>query len=80
MKKKELNQFRTKGKAEVDKELVRLEKSLKEARLNIASGKESNLKEVKNIRKDIAQLLTIRGTIKDSEKPETKETKEAKKN
>lgn len=67
MKKKELDQFKKQSIESVDKELLRLKEKLNETKIEIITGKESNLRITKGIRRDIAQLLTIK-TIMGSSK------------
>ncbi len=59
MKKKDLIKIREESIDKAKKRLEELQKRRLEAGARIALGKEVNLKQVKNLRRDIAQLLTI---------------------
>lgn len=67
MKKRELQEIKTKSVEELNKTLGDLEKKKIEVQVAIASGKESDFKALKKIRREIAQILTIRGIIERSE-------------
>ncbi len=59
MKKKDLASLREK-KIEDLKKLVKEKKDeLKKAQIKLVSGKEKNLKKVKNLKTEIAQMLTL---------------------
>jgi len=59
MKKKELNETKKKEISELRNIINKKRLELKMAHVNILDGKEKNLKLAKNLRKDIAQLLTF---------------------
>ena len=74
MKKKDLTELRTKEKKEIESILAKKRLELATLISKSVSGGEKNLKKGKNLRKDIAQILTI---IKEKELVETiKEEKE----
>lgn len=53
---------------ELDRELKKLEEKKIQTHAAIVSGKEKNLKAVRIIRRDIAQILTLRNIIKAEQK------------
>jgi len=59
VKKNELNVLKKKGAVELEKEIAKLLKKKLELEVAISAGKEKNLKSVRNIRRDIAQMLTL---------------------
>jgi ribosomal protein L29 len=59
VKKKELKSLRTKKKDELKKMLEKIKKEAGEVLVKIKLGQEKNLKKYKNLRKDMAQILTI---------------------
>ena len=59
MKKRELSEFRKLDHKELIKKLDELTKKHIEAQVKIASKEETNLKIVKHLRSDIAQINTI---------------------
>jgi ribosomal protein L29 len=59
MKKKELAKYRKKSLSDLNKELDKLEISAAHAYAERKAGKDKNLKTVKNLRHDIAQMKTI---------------------
>lgn len=59
MKKEELKKLRAKDMKELEKVLNESQKQLGESSLKIVGAKEKNLKKVRNLRRDIAQILTI---------------------
>lgn len=59
MKKNELAGLRAKGKEEAKKELSRKKKELALLMSEMGRGKHKNMRAAKNLRKDIAQLLTV---------------------
>jgi len=56
MKIKELQQ---KSRAELQHILIESREKLRQLRFDLASGKVKNVREIRKIRKDIAQILTI---------------------
>lgn len=70
MKKKELQELRNKSAEEIKKTLADLRKKKLEVEAALMSGKESNVKALSKIRRDIAQTLTIQGIIERSAKKE----------
>ncbi len=61
MKRKELQEHKTKPLAELKKELAELHEKMISLRLDVSTGKVKNLKEFRNVKKSIAQLETIVG-------------------
>lgn len=59
MKRKELTDLKNKEIKDLIKMAAEKKFEAKKVRLNISGGKEKNLKMGKNIRRDIAQILTI---------------------
>lgn len=59
MKKEELKKLRAKDMKELEKVLNESRKLLSESYLKIAGAKEKNLKKVRNLRRDVAQILTL---------------------
>lgn len=72
MKKKELAELRVKEVKELNKLAEDREAEMKKIIPELGIGKEKNLKKVKNLRREIAQVLTI---IKEMEIIQRKETK-----
>ena len=76
MKKKDLQSLRSKSIEDLRKMVSEKKDEANEAFLKTKAGQEKNLKKVKNLRTDIAQILTL---IKEKEiieeKEETKEKK-----
>ena len=56
MKTKELKQ---KSKDELQKLLQNLREKMRQLRFNLASGKVKNIREIRQIKKDIARILTM---------------------
>jgi large subunit ribosomal protein L29 len=59
MKKKELITYKNKPLAELSRELEGLREQLNALRWELAQGKVTNVKEIKRLKKTIAQILTI---------------------
>lgn len=59
MKKKDKDALRTKEIGEVKKTLVQKREELKKTTSDMYGGKEKNLKKRRNLRREIAQILTI---------------------
>ncbi len=53
------NELHQKSKQELEKFLYEKEEKLGELRFNLASGKVKNVKEIRQIKKDIARILKI---------------------
>jgi len=79
MKKKELTSLRSKKIQELIKMVADKKKEATEVYSKMKAGQEKNLKKVKNLKKDIAQILTIIKEEELSEKQESKEKKEKEK-
>jgi len=54
-----ITEIRQKTKSELQKLLQDLQKKLRQLRFDLASGKIKNVKEIRQIKKDIARILTI---------------------
>ena len=67
MKKKILSEFRNKSGKELDQELSVLAQKKLETEVALAGGKEKNLKALKSIRRNIAQILTLQHIIERQE-------------
>ncbi|KKT90890.1 MAG: 50S ribosomal protein L29 [Candidatus Jorgensenbacteria bacterium GW2011_GWA2_45_13] len=59
MKKVPLKEFRARPKIELEKELSTLRERMMHLRLLIATGKVKNLKEMKEVKRSIAQVETL---------------------
>ena len=59
MKKKDIETLRGKEVAEIKKALVGKRADLIKAQVEMYGGKEKNLKKAKNLRREVAQMLTI---------------------
>ena len=59
MKIKELKDIKTKDTKDLEKTVSKLRMDLSKNAVKIAGGKEKNLKKARNIKKEIAQILTI---------------------
>jgi ribosomal protein L29 len=64
MKKKDLNDLRVKTGAEMDSLISKLRGEITKARLDLVTRKTKNVNVVKNLRKNLAQMLTIRQELK----------------
>ncbi len=67
MKKKELQDLKNKTMVEVDKEIHDKRERLLNLRMDLSLGKVKNISEIKELKKSIAQLLTIK-KMKEKEK------------
>lgn len=59
MKAKELKTLRLQEPAKLGAEVHDLEKKIALAQMDIRAGKEKNLKKVRNLRRSLAQVLTV---------------------
>ncbi|HMB17310.1 MAG TPA: 50S ribosomal protein L29 [Candidatus Paceibacterota bacterium] len=59
MKKQDLKEFRKKPLADLKKTLKEKREKLNELEFDFSTGKIQNVKDVKKLKKDIAQILTI---------------------
>lgn len=59
MKKKELTDIKGKTIKDLNKLVYTKKLEAKKSKMNTASGKVKNLREFKNLRRDIAQILTV---------------------
>lgn len=79
MKKRDLEQARKLNRSQLEKKVAEVRLELKKNSVKIASGTENNLKLVKNMKRELAQLLTILKSAPKENKSIKKEKKEAKK-
>ncbi len=63
MKKKEFKDFKTKTEAEFRKELKAQREKLENLRFDLAAGKVKNIRELRHVKENIAQILTILSEI-----------------
>ena len=66
MKRKELQSFRNKSLVELDKAVREYMAKLNNLKFDLAAGKVKNIKEIKNSKKSIAQLLTLKNNTKEN--------------
>jgi len=59
MKKKELKQLKEKDKKDLEKMVGQKKIDLIKAKADIIAGREKNLKKVKNLKDEIAQVMTL---------------------
>lgn len=59
MKKKELIQLRKKSVKDLTVEAQKLREEISKAHIELAVGNVKNVRQVKNLRRDLAQILTI---------------------
>jgi ribosomal protein L29 len=59
MKKKSLQEVRTKDKDKLEVEIGKVRLDIQKADIERRAGKEKNLKKVNNLKRDLAQMLTI---------------------
>ncbi len=64
MKKKELQSYAGRSKGELQKELLEEHEKLAKLRFDLAAGKVKNIREMRHLKKNIAQLLTLLKNIK----------------
>ena len=75
MKKKDLKDLRTKKIAELDKLVIKKKQESVMASAKMKTGQEKKIKKVKNLKHEIAQILTI---IREKQILEKKEEEESK--
>ena len=75
MKKRDLQEIRSKKVAELDKIVAKKRQESVLADAKMKTGQEKKIKKVKNLRREIAQILTIIREKQILEKKEKKETK-----
>jgi large subunit ribosomal protein L29 len=63
MKKKELQNFKTKPELELKKSLNDQREKLENLSFDLAAGKVKNIREIRHLKKDIAQILTLLSEI-----------------
>lgn len=73
MKKKELNELKTKTAEDLAKMVEKKREELGKVKRDILEGKEKNLRKGKLVRHEIAQILTIKGIIERENNKEDKE-------
>lgn len=59
MKKRDLQNYIGKNLAELEKDVRSFREKLNSLRFNLAAGKVKNIKEIHDLKKSIAQLLTV---------------------
>ncbi len=59
MKKKELSEYKNKTLKELHKDLANLRERLVNLKFDLAAGKIKNIRDIRAIKKSIAQILTI---------------------
>ncbi|MBN2197814.1 50S ribosomal protein L29 [Candidatus Wolfebacteria bacterium] len=59
MKKKDIQQFKTKSFSELMKDLTDYREKLRKLNFDLAQGKVKNIKEIQELKKIIARILTI---------------------
>lgn len=62
MKKKELENLKNKTMIEIEKELRERQERLLGLKMDLALGKVKNIHEIKELKKSVAQLLTLKNT------------------
>ncbi|MBI4034126.1 MAG: 50S ribosomal protein L29 [Candidatus Brennerbacteria bacterium] len=62
MKRKELENLKSKTPVELDKELRDYRERLLNLKMDLALGKVKNIREIKELKRSIAQLLTVKKT------------------
>lgn len=77
MKKKELQEIRNKKMAELEKLVSKKRQEVAVLQAKVKAGQEKNLKKAKNLRREIAQILTL---IREKEILKREEKREVKKN
>lgn len=55
----EISEFRAKSPVELQKMLAEYREKLRQLRFDLAAGKVKNIREIREIKKDIARILTI---------------------
>jgi large subunit ribosomal protein L29 len=68
MRKKELEKLKNKTMVEINKELRDLKERLWGLRMDLSLGKVKNISEIKELKKSIAQILTIKNLKKEESK------------
>ena len=68
MKRKELENFKTKPLPEVDKEVRLHEERLMNLKKDLVLGKVKNIREIRQIKKSLAQLLTLKRSRANTDK------------
>ena len=79
MKKKDLKDLRTKKIAELDKLVIKKKQESVIASAKMKTGQEKKIKKVKNLKHEIAQIMTIIREKQILEKKEKEESKNKKK-
>ncbi len=59
MKKKELQSYTARSESELQKELLEEREKLAKLRFDLAAGKVKNIREIRHLKKNIAQLLSL---------------------
>ena len=71
MKKKNFQEIRNKSAAELQKDLIGHWERLRVLKFDLAAGKVKNIKEIQEVKKTIAQILTIIKLKTENEKLKT---------
>ncbi|MEK7146709.1 MAG: 50S ribosomal protein L29 [Patescibacteria group bacterium] len=66
MKKNEFTSIINKSKEELKKDLGLYQEKLRQLKFDLASGKVKNIKEIKTVKKSIAQLFTLINKARDN--------------
>jgi ribosomal protein L29 len=59
MKRQEFQQLKGKGEIELQKDLKTFQEKLRDLKLDLAAGKVKNIKEIKNLKKVVAKIMTL---------------------
>lgn len=59
MRKKEFEQLKTRPAEDLNKNLIEFQNKLWDFKTDLAAGKIKNVKEIKNVKKTIARILTL---------------------
>ena len=59
MKRKQLQSYTARSEGELQKELLEEREKLANLRFDLAAGKVKNIREIRHLKKNIAQLLTL---------------------
>lgn len=71
MKKNDFNTIKNKPVEEIEKEIAELRTKRVNLKFDLAAGKVKNIREIQNVKKSIAQLLTV---LKERSMSEAKKT------
>lgn len=71
MKKKDFAQFKQKPVIELEREVTTLRERLRGLRFDLVAGKVKNAEEIRELKRSIAQLLTLITMSKQNKQPNT---------